>query len=172
MERVCVFIDGSNLYHGLKYECGNVRIDFARFVERLIAGRQLVRAYYYNAVLHHSADQEAAKNQQRFLESIRKTPYFDVRLGRMEPRGGTFVEKGIDVAIAVDMLSMAFRNIYDAAVLVSSDGDFVKAVHAVQETGKHVEVACFAKAYHLRQTADKVIILDKRSLDGLWIPNQ
>jgi len=30
MERVCIYIDGSNLYHGLKGECGQARLDFAK----------------------------------------------------------------------------------------------------------------------------------------------
>ena len=43
MERVCVYVDGSNLYHGLKNECGQTDLDFGKFVAWLVGKRQLVR---------------------------------------------------------------------------------------------------------------------------------
>ena len=168
MERVCIFIDGSNFYHGLKSECAQTNLDFSKFVNWLVGGRHLVRTYYHTAAVAGTSPN--AQSQQKFLEALRRLPYFDVRLGRLEPRGNTFVEKGVDVAISIDMLSMAHKNIYDVAILVSCDGDYVKAVDAVKETGKHVEIACFQKAYQLRQCADKVIHLDKTTLTGLWFP--
>ena len=116
-----------------------------------------------------SHDQAQAQRQQRFLASLKRVPYLEIKLGRLEPRGGTYVEKGIDVAISVDMLSMAVKNVYDTAILVSCDGDYAHAVDAVKDTGKHVEVACFKRAYHLRQHADKIIHLDKAVLSGLWL---
>jgi uncharacterized LabA/DUF88 family protein len=169
VERVCIYIDGSNFYHSLKDECGRARLDLSAFSKRLLGSRHLVRTYYYNAALCENADKDEKRKQQRFFETVRRLPYFDVRLGRMEPRGGTFVEKGVDVAIAVDMITMAFRGIYDTAILVSCDGDYVKAIDAIRDTGKHVEVACFRKAYHLKQVADKVINLNKRFFDDLWL---
>ncbi len=169
MERVSIFIDGSNLYHGLKANLGRTDLDFQRFVQWLVNDRKLVRTYYYNAPVPARQDSERAANQQRFFQTLRRIPYFDIRLGRLEPRGNTFVEKGVDIAIAVDMLSMAFHNAYDTAVLVSSDGDFAKAANAVRDLGKHVEVACFHKAYHIKQAADKVIELDGGSLGRLWL---
>ncbi len=167
MENVCIYIDGSNFYHGLKSECGRTQLDFAKFVSWLAGDRHLVRTYYYTAIVGHDAAQ--AKKQQQFLAGLKHTPYFEIRLGRLEPRGNTHVEKGIDVAISVDMLSMAIKNIYDTAILVSCDGDFAKAVDAVKDTGKHVEVACFQKAYHLKQHADKVTTLNSNSLAGMWL---
>lgn len=173
MERVCIFIDGSNLYHGLRNVHHGVRgtphIDVQGLVNWLVGARKLVRTYYYNAALSTKHDAVKAQKQQRFFETLRRLPYFDVRLGRLEPRGNTFVEKGVDIAIAVDMLSMAVHDVYDTAILVSSDGDFAKAVSAVCDTGKHVEVACFEKAYHLKQAADKVIPLNAVTLKPLWI---
>jgi len=167
MERVAIFIDGSNLYHGLKEVCGRPDLDFEKFIAWLVRNRKLIRTYYYNAPRSDSS--RAAKDQQRFFDKLRMIPYFDVRLGRLEPRGGTFVEKGIDIAIAVDMVTMGYRDAFDTAILVSSDGDFAQAVDAIRETGRHVEVACFPRAYHLKRVADKVIDLDANSLAGLFM---
>jgi uncharacterized LabA/DUF88 family protein len=167
-ERVAVFIGGSNLYHGLRAHFGRADLDFQRFIAWLVGERKLLRTYHYNAALPVRAGQEAAKNQQRFIEGLRHIPYFEARLGRLEPRGDTYVEKGVDIAIAVAMLSMATRDAYDTCILVSSDGDFVKAVRAVCDVGKHVEVACFRRAYHLRQAADRAIELTEQALQRLW----
>jgi len=64
---------------------------------------------------------------------------------------------------------MAFKNHYDIAILVSSDGDFSTAVSAVKDSGKHVEIACFPKSYQLQSVADKVIHLNKETLSGLFM---
>jgi uncharacterized LabA/DUF88 family protein len=48
------------------------------------------------------------------------------------------VEKGVDAAIVTDLLSLAWQNAFDVAVLVTSDADFVPAVHRVQEKGLKV----------------------------------
>ncbi len=168
MERVSIFIDGSNLYHGLKTYLRRTDLDFARFIDWMVKDRKLIRTYYYNATVSAKHNQQRARDQQRFFAGLRRIPCFDIRLGRLEPRGETFVEKGVDVNIAVDMLSMAMRDTYDTAILVSSDGDFAKAIEAVQETGKHVEVACFHKAYHVKQSADRILELNENSLSKLW----
>jgi uncharacterized LabA/DUF88 family protein len=60
-------------------------------------------------------------------------------------------EKGIDVAIAVDLMHLAFRRQYDALVLFSSDTDLLPALEAiVQLRLGHVEVACWAGFKPLR----------------------
>lgn len=48
MERVVIFIDGSNFYHGLKAQFGKANIDFKKLNEKLIGNRKLIRCYYYN----------------------------------------------------------------------------------------------------------------------------
>ena len=47
-------------------------------------------------------------------------------------------EKQVDVRIAVDLVSMAQRNEYDVAYLLSADGDFVPAVEEARRLGKQV----------------------------------
>lgn len=170
MERVCVFIDGSNLYHGVKALLPDKRLDIQKLIEALVGTRDLTRTYYYNVPLSLQHDPTGARAQQGFFAALSRIPYLQVRLGRLEPRGDTFIEKGVDVKIAVDMLSMAVRNIYDIAVLVSSDGDFAGAISAVQEFGKHVEVAHFARAEAVRQAADKAIELNVSFLRPLLLP--
>lgn len=47
-------------------------------------------------------------------------------------------EKGVDTAIATDLLSLAWEGAFDVAVLVSSDEDMVPCVERLQEKGLKV----------------------------------
>ena len=61
------------------------------------------------------------------------------------PDTTTFVEKGVDVMLATDLLLHAMKGHYDVAVLVSSDADYK---HAVEKAKLE-----FNKAVELRQVA-------------------
>jgi hypothetical protein len=61
------------------------------------------------------------------------------------------VEKGIDVAIAVDMMRMALRRSYDALVLFSGDTDLLPVLETISGLRLgHLEVACWSGAKPLR----------------------
>lgn len=164
MQRVCVFIDGSNFYFGLKDNIGKTNIDFHKLSLLLCSSsRELIRTYYYNAPVNKEDDVEQYKSQQRFFESVRRLPYVQLRLGRLEHRDGHVVEKGVDIYLAVDMLRYAYNNIYDIAILISSDGDFAEAVNAVKDLGKHIEYVHFGTGMskHLMDCCDTHILLTK-----------
>jgi uncharacterized LabA/DUF88 family protein len=170
-ERVVIFIDGSNLYHCVIDQFGRADIDFSKLAQVLTDGRRLVRTYYYNAVVRREDGEERYKTQQRFFDNLRRVPYLDLRLGRLERRGNAVVEKGIDVRVATDMLWQAHNNVYDTAILVSGDADYVPAVEAVKAIGKHVEVAFVerGRSMDLQQTADRFVPLDANSMARCWI---
>jgi len=143
-KRVMIFIDGSNFYHGLKNVVGKTNIDFQKLAEKLCGERDLIRTYYYNAPVQREGregNEEKYRSQQKFFSALDNVPYLTKKLGRLEKRGNIWVEKGVDVHLAVDMLSMAVKNLYDVAILISGDGDFASAIDAVKDLGKHVEVA-------------------------------
>jgi uncharacterized LabA/DUF88 family protein len=185
MAKVMIFVDGSNLYHGLKSTMGKASVDFERFMKKLTGGRDLVRAYYYSVPVNQYDDLQKYKAQQRFFSRLDRIPYFETVLGRLAPRERsnkcpkcghehkvTFRnEKGVDVKIAVDMLSMATKNLYDVAILVSGDGDFDKAIKEVKDLGKHVENAYFTAghAYQLLKICDKFTELDAAFLSDCWL---
>ncbi|MDQ3399267.1 MAG: NYN domain-containing protein [Deinococcota bacterium] len=142
--RVAIFIDGSNLYNGMRENLSSTRVNLHEFTRQLLGERQLMRTYYYNAPLTDDYEHELREGQHRFFESLRRIPYVTVRLGRLHRRhDGSLVEKGIDVTIAVDSLSLAYADAYDTALLVSGDGDYVELVEAIKRQGKHVECAMF-----------------------------
>lgn len=45
------------------------------------------------------------------------------------------VEKGVDAALVSDLLTMAWEGVYDVALLLTSDADFVPAVEVLQKKG-------------------------------------
>lgn len=75
---------------------------------------------------------------------------------------GNKVEKGVDVNLAVDLVTLAFENKYDIAIVISNDGDFVPAVKKAQSYGKKVYNVKFPKcdAHHLSKTCDKTIFIN------------
>lgn len=169
-----MFIDGSNLYHLLKYIFGDNKklndFNFIKFSQILMQNRKLIRIYYYNAILDQKKDPEKYKNQQKFFEKLKVLPNFELILCRMQKdviNGKTYYSvKEDDIHIAVDMLKLAYNNAYDTAILVSTDGDFVPVIKAVKETGKRVENIGFENkfSWHLKQNCDSFIILKKKEL--------
>lgn len=173
-DRIMIFIDGSNICHSLKDECSRTDVDYGKFVTCLADGRDLRRTYYYGALVDQTKDTKGYRDQQRFLASLRGVPYFEVRMGRLVyrnwPTSPPF-EKGIDVRLATDMLTHAYKNNYDVALLVSADNDFADVLQAVKDHGRHVEVALFGStsSVRLRETADRVLKLDAAFLAKCWI---
>ena len=153
-ERVMVFIDGSNLFHA----CNQIKfkIDLVKLVSVLVGDRYLVRPYYYTAF------NPQKQEQIKFLHALQNRG-FCVKAIPLKRRGDRFIEKGVDVALVTDLVSMAFRDAYDVAILVTGDYDFIEAIRIVMSLGKKVEVAMFSHATNdeLRRTADRFIPLEE-----------
>lgn len=177
MEKVVIFIDGSNLYHGLRHVYGKATLNFEKLGLYLCDGRSLVRIYYYNSPVDQNEAPLAYQQQQRFFSYLARVPYLERLMGRLVTRSKTIecrscgnrdsytykLEKGVDVRLGVDMAAMAFKNLYDAAILVAGDGDYDKAVQAVKDAGKHCENAFFRSYGYspvLFKTCDKFIELE------------
>ena len=173
-ERVMIFIDGSNLYHSLKNHFGRTDLDISKFCRTLLGRRRLTRIYYYNAKVGYKEEPERYRQQQAFLASVNAIPYCELRLGRLVYTNWPSVppyEKGTDVQLATDMITHGFKNNYDVAILVAGDNDFVSAIQAVKDNGKHMEVALFGKqgtSRQLRTVADQVISINARLLKDCW----
>ncbi|HIC97261.1 MAG TPA: NYN domain-containing protein [Aquificaceae bacterium] len=165
-DRLMIFIDGSNLFHGIRHL--NVKIDYVKLVEFLRESRRLVRAYFYTAV---PQDKDVKKGTPEWDSFLRQKKFLDelalsgikVKLARLRKLpSGEFLEKEVDIMLATDMLSLAYQNAYDTAILVSGDSDFIYTVEEVQRIGKRVENATFKKtsSYNLRKVCDRFLLLD------------
>ncbi|NPB08223.1 MAG: NYN domain-containing protein [Aquificae bacterium] len=165
-ERLMIFIDGSNLFHGLR--ALNIKIDYSKLVAFLTGDRRLVRAYFYTAVPQDrdvkrgSSEWESLQRQKRFLDELSLMGIKVKTANLRKLPSGEFLEKEVDIMLATDMLALAFRDAYDTAVLVSGDSDFIHTVEEVQRIGKRVENATFKKtsSFNLRKTCDSFLLLD------------
>jgi uncharacterized LabA/DUF88 family protein len=126
--------------------------------------------------LDRTKDLEKYKKQQQFFEHIKKIPNFNLVLCKLLKRKvhGTnqyyYIIKEDDIYMAVDLLKGAFKDLYDVAIVVSGDGDFVPAVRAIREENKIVENAYFKKSAsnNLRFNCNKSYMLRKENLDKFW----
>src|SRR3989344_3801993 len=146
-ERVSIFIDGSNLYNGLK-RLNIKNLDFQKLINKLIKSRNFVNAFYYIASLDITFNKTKYWKHQEFLNNLKKIPKFNVVLCTLrkivkkgeKPR---FEIKGDDIHLAVDLISGAHENLFDTAIIVSGDEDFVPVINKVRCLGKRVENAYF-----------------------------
>lgn len=109
--------------------------------------------------------------QQRFFDALRQSSSTELILGRHESRSSGasqyHVEKETDVKLTVDMVTGAYKNLYDTAMLITGDTDFVPAVLAVREAGKRVIWCHFRGQGHsdeLRQVCDESLEMDDKLL--------
>jgi uncharacterized LabA/DUF88 family protein len=170
-ERVFLFVDGSNLFGSIREmsrKLGTrIGIDYERFFRFLAGSRRLLRVYFYTSLPPQESNPEAYKQQVDFIYAVRQRANergvnLKIRQAFRQPRSYGFIEKGTDVKLAADLLSLAFHDAFDIAVLVSGDSDFVEVVEEVQRLGKIVENAVFRanSSEALRDTCDRYIYLD------------
>ncbi|MDD5499955.1 MAG: NYN domain-containing protein, partial [Candidatus Nanoarchaeia archaeon] len=156
MERVKIFIDGANFNYGIKSiekRFTDFHFDFKRFCEFICKKRQLVGINYYNASLKQDINPSLFKSQQIFFSRLRNDGISLILCKRQKRTDVNnqeyFTIKGDDINIAVDMVSGAYENEYDVAILISGDGDFKSAVLRVRKINKKVENYYFPKLISL-----------------------
>jgi hypothetical protein len=95
-----------------------------------------IRSYYYTSTT--GADDE----QKRITQNLSELGFSPVVLKKDKRQART---KGVDIALSKDVLSHAFLDNYDVAILVAGDGDYVPLVSELKRLGKIVSVAFFSK---------------------------
>lgn len=148
-KRVAVFIDGSNFYFKLKTLVPK-KLDLIHYQYRALAKSMLdsnetiTQIGYYIGVVRdtknvkdHEKAQELVKNQQRLFEQL-KYQKIDVIKGYLLERDSKYFEKGVDVRLAIDIVSMAYEKQYDVAYIISSDTDLIPAIRKAQNYKKEI----------------------------------
>ncbi|MEK9165648.1 MAG: NYN domain-containing protein [Patescibacteria group bacterium] len=149
-KKIAVYIDGSNLYFKLKsLGIKNLsRFNYRKFIQYLAINKRIIYAGYYIGLVrakdNDAKGQRLRKAQINLLNYLRsKTQLFTIRKGYLMENEGVYHEKGVDVQIAVDLLVGAYENLYDTAIVISSDTDLMPAMSKVKAQGKAVEYIGF-----------------------------
>ena len=153
MKRVIAYIDGFNLYHGLRSKCfpenhwdkpwrNYYWLDLEKWMGRYLKdGQTLAKIKYFTARV--SGDPDKEKRQSDFLDAISTLSCIKIIEGRYEPtkcicRRCYWLnempnEKMTDVNIAVEMIRDAYCDAFDVAFLVSGDSDLTAPIVAIRE---------------------------------------
>ena len=173
-ERVVIYIDGGNFFRRLKDPQINVPegkfFDYSKFANYLANGRKIMSKRYYVGIVRNLdstvKSTDLVKHQQKFLTAI-ENEGFTVKRGRIL-YDLTIREKGVDVKIVVDLLVGLFDNLYDTAIIVSSDTDLVPAIKYLKYKKKKIEYIGFSHkpSLGMQRYADLSVLLQKKDIDA------
>lgn len=142
MERVAVYVDGFNLFFGIRSRNPKaVNFDVTSYVRSRLGTNQLLSSVrYYSAPL--VGNPEAERAQKRYFAGLRAS-HVEVILGRFQQKTihcehcgqsiPSFEEKMTDVHIAVDVLADGLLDRYDVAILVTADSDLVPPIRKLNK---------------------------------------
>lgn len=152
-----LFIDGENFKGKMRSvfkEVGRGKpawheYDFRGLLDKVLTGIELNRkVFYFARIKEHEESKEKSRElieEQRLLKTHLERQGFEVILsgrvrGQMEDGGWrkkvlVFKEKGVDVRIAVDMISIACDKKAEEIILGSSDSDLQPAIGETRARG-------------------------------------
>lgn len=198
-QRVIAYIDGFNLYFGLR-ESGLRRcywLNLRALAESLLlTGQTLVATKYFTARIAggRSADapdrkraaDERRKRQSDFLEALSTLTELEmfeghflgknIRCRKCHASWRTHEEKMTDVQIATQMLDDAFDDRFDTALILSADSDLVPPMRSIRRRfpGKRL-VVCFPpgrSSVQLKRAAHASLTVSEGKLDAAQFPDK
>lgn len=146
VSRVISYIDGFNLYFGLKNK-GWKRyywLDLeALSADLLLPGQTLLATHYVTARLRLAANNQADKQRQDdYLDALATRNNLNIHYGhylqktrqcrQCKATWPDYEEKMTDVNIAVQLIADAFDDNYDTALILSADSDLTTPVKFVR----------------------------------------
>ncbi|MFW9969788.1 MAG: NYN domain-containing protein [Candidatus Odinarchaeota archaeon] len=152
MERIAIFIDNSNIFQGFrKYD---IKADYEKLKYIITRDRGLQNIFLYEGVVYPMSHEK-----KRWYSDLSNKSGYVIKASFDKMAINDTMEKKVDIKIAVDMVSLAYENKYDIAVLVSGDGDFVPVIKKIKDLDKSVELWAFK--YSLANTLKEQIELSK-----------
>lgn len=189
--RCAIFVDGAYLEKFLRDEHNSLPIDLQKLSELLMKNVREetpgipiahLRTYYYHALPwepHDGATQEErdrVQNKRSFFHRIEHLDRFEVRLGRTQrfydESSGIYryEQKGVDVLLSVDLVSLAARGDIQYAVLLAPDADFVPAVKVAKNNGTVIFLSAGevpSPSWELRKECDQFIALKRDDMQRI-----
>lgn len=144
MRRVIAYIDGYNLYYGLREKKWKWAywLDLHALVSNLLKPKQLlITTKYFTTIVKYPLDRH--RRQAVYLEALQTLESIEVYFGHFlsqtvvcQKCGASHLthhEKMTDVNIAVEMMTDAFQNRMDVIILLSGDSDLVGSIHLIKQ---------------------------------------
>ena len=151
IERVAAYIDGFNLYFGIRADGRrHLWLDLEGLVRSLLKPhQQLVVVRYFTAPVRN--DPLALSRQQLYLNALAAhSSLLEIRLGRFQQKSKRcfscgsswfeYEEKESDVALGAAMVGDGASGLFDTAMIVSADSDMVSAVRELKGLRPEVRV--------------------------------
>ena len=141
--RTTAYVDGYNLYYGLRDRGWKWAywLDLPSLARTLLKPtQQLLHTHYFTAIVKRPDDKR--RRQAIFLEALQTKADLSIHFGhflaetvlcrRCGHQYETHHEKMTDVNIAVQLMTDAFQDQFDTAILISADSDLVAPIKAVR----------------------------------------
>jgi uncharacterized LabA/DUF88 family protein len=188
VHRAAVFIDGFNLYNGIKAKYGHryLWLDVHQLAAQLLRPDQSLGGVVY-CTARLRQDPGRQQRQSTYLWALMEhRPQIEIAEGRFKVRhrrcrtcGSSwrvYEEKETDVNLATALVEHAAQERFDVALLISADGDMCPAVRAVKRLRPEVRVvACFPpmrRSEDLRRAADAWLTIGEGLLKRSQLPRQ
>ncbi len=152
-QRVGIFIDTQNLYHGAK-NLYRAKVNFNNIIQDTLKERNLIRAIAY--VINTDTQDE-----QNFFDALGKIG-IETKIKDIQIFSSGSKKADWDVGLAIDTIRLAPK--LDVIIIASGDGDFVHLVQYLQGTyGCRVEVVAFGQSASgmIKEFADEFIDLSE-----------
>jgi uncharacterized LabA/DUF88 family protein len=152
-----LFIDGGYLRSRLKYISKHFAIDLLDF-DYQVFGAVADKKFYYDCLPARGPNEKTddydrrVEPERNLFKTIKSLPGYHVFLGEAVRSSGEIVQKGVDIRIAVDMLTHSFRGVIDRAILFAGDRDFEPLVSALVQQGLYITVG-----YHPTSVAEELL---------------
>ncbi len=187
MSKIILFIDGENFINKVEEVLRNKRIDKSKIdlasidinklLKEALKGINISRKIFYAAKLHFHPEtkkksEELISFQRKLRNNLIKHGYEFIIAGnvRAQKVGDKLVfrENGVDVSIAVDLVSLACDGALNTAILCSSDSDLQPAVKELKQRGVEVIYLGFENNPNkgLSYTTDRTILLRNPEVIG------
>lgn len=172
MKKAVLLIDNSNFYHSVKdsRRLPFPQSDYGKLFSLLSEqfGFDLKFIYLYDAIKDSSKERVQYAQQQKFHSGIRAlSPRWPVSIKtrklKYRPFGKEFVaeEKGVDVLLVVDAITLALEGGIEKMIILSGDADFVPLVEFLRSRGMEtVNLHLFSgSSTELRQSCGSHILI-------------
>jgi uncharacterized LabA/DUF88 family protein len=144
--RTICFVDNSYIFRGsYKHQW---RVDFRKLTDALMQNSQIWQTYFFA-----SEEDPPNADQTSLYKYLKLALHFEVHLYPLRKRQmrcnscgndwSSYSEKAAAVGMAATLVSLAYNNAFDSAILVTGDSDFLEPIRLVKALGKRVELAAW-----------------------------